>query len=302
MTIKIEVIRGSTTYDLTDPSTFAMLGYEGTGMAPVRNVLQRSPFQDGATHVLRRLEARRVQLAIWAVAADVPTLMAANQTLLAAFKPTVAPFNLRVTHSSTDAVPVDVVRQLDCHYDGELSLGSQQHRGFSQVAGVTLMAPDPTWYDPTAVELNFTTAGGDGFTVPMPVPHFVGASIIGGTVTVTYAGTWKTYPIITVTGPIVDCVITNHTTDEKLDFTGQTLAAGEQYVIDLRPGYKTIRDENGDNALPNGILTADSDLGTWHIAADPEVANGENDISVAGTGTTGSTTVEFEYYNRYTGI
>jgi hypothetical protein len=95
-------------------------------------------------------------------------------------------------------------------------------------------------------------------------------------------------------------VITNQTTDEKLDFTGITISAGDYYDIDLRYGRKTAVDSNGDSVLDE--LTNDSDLATWHIAAAPEAPGGANSIHVSGTAITTATKVDIAWLNRHIGI
>jgi hypothetical protein len=110
-----------------------------------------------------------------------------------------------------------------------------------------------------------------------------------------------TYPHkIRITGPITSPVITNETTNEKLDFGVNSIGAGVSWDIDLRYGVKSIiQAASGVNKIQ--FLTEDSDLATWHIAADPEVIGGANSIRVTGTAVTASTRVEISYLERYIG-
>ncbi len=118
--------------------------------------------------------------------------------------------------------------------------------------------------------------------------------------TITYNGSFAEYPVITILGPITDPVLTNVSTDETLDFTGITIAAGNTYVIDCRFGYKTVKNTAGTNKIAD--LTAASDLATFHLGADPEVSGGANAFTLTGTGVTAATTVTVAYYNRYVGL
>jgi hypothetical protein len=117
---------------------------------------------------------------------------------------------------------------------------------------------------------------------------------------VDYNGTWLTYPTIRVTGPICDCVITNTGTDEVLDFTGATIGANTYIDVDLRYGYKTVEDSAGANQI--ALLSTDSDLVTWHLAADPELPDGINTITVQGNGAGEATKIELSYYERFIGV
>jgi hypothetical protein len=98
-----------------------------------------------------------------------------------------------------------------------------------------------------------------------------------------------------LSGPIIE----NTSTGDKLQFvydvpTGATLIVGLQY------GNKYVVDGSGNNLI--GTLSEDSDLATFHIAPDPEVAGGVNVISVTGIYATGATAVALTYYTRYIGI
>ena len=124
---------------------------------------------------------------------------------------------------------------------------------------------------------------------------------MAGTLTVSgsidYGGNWLEYPVIRLHGAISDPIITSVVTGEKLDFTGITITAGTYYDIDTRYGFKTVKNEAGENKIAE--LTDDSDLGTFHLSAAPYATGGVNIISIAGTAVTGGSAV-ITYYNRYT--
>jgi hypothetical protein len=163
-------------------------------------------------------------------------------------------------------------------------------------AAVTLNAPDPAFYDPTAKSLTVTLGVvATGFEVTMPVPVFVGASVINSIDTIAYAGNWREFPYeIKIEGPITNAKVVNNTTSETLDFTGASLTAGQAWYIDLRYGYKTIEREDTTNAISS--LTEDSDLATWHLQP------GNNEIQITGTGADPDTEITIAYYDRYIGI
>ena len=138
--------------------------------------------------------------------------------------------------------------------------------------------------------------------VPTPIPFTVGTSTIDIDKTIEYPGTWHSFPHkIRITGPIDDAVITNVTTGEKLDFTGDSIAATHYYDIDLRYGYKTVLLDGITDKVAE--LTDDSDLATWHIAAASNAATTmTNVINVSGSAATSATSVGISYYVRYLGI
>lgn len=128
------------------------------------------------------------------------------------------------------------------------------------------------------------------------------AAIDGGyaaSKTITYTGSFRAFPVITILGPITDPVLTNVSTGEDLDFTGITIAGGDSYTIDCRFGYKTVKNAAGTNKIAD--LSSGSDLATFHLGADPEVSDGANAFTLTGTGTDSNTQVTVAYYERFVG-
>ena len=95
-----------------------------------------------------------------------------------------------------------------------------------------------------------------------------------------------------------DPVVTNTVTGEKLDFTGSTIGSADYYEIDTRYGYKTVTDSGGTSRID--LLTSDSDLGTFHLAAPPYAGSGVNVLALTGTAPGTATSIVATYYNRYT--
>lgn len=123
------------------------------------------------------------------------------------------------------------------------------------------------------------------------------SAITGGTTgnfsgTALIDGTWDEYPMIVLTGPMNDPVLTNTTTGEILSFTGATIPAGAAYLIDTRYGHKTVEDTTGANQI--GKLANASDLSTFHLRP------GANFLQVSFSGgTTAASQVNLTYYDRY---
>ncbi len=293
--MKFEAIVAGVTYDLSDITTFIFIEESELGMAPVRRLTESGPLQHGASDVGFRLSPRKFRLKLAGNADDGTTLDTRRAALLNIFKPRNDPLQIRKTLNDGG------LRQIDCFWNGGLTFRSSERQGMSPVEVIELLAPDPTFYDPTAVAVNFGLTGGSGeFAIPLEIPWNIGSSVINQVKDITYAGTWLTYPIITIYGPIEDAVITNETMDLKLDFTGVTIAAGTWYVIDTRYGHKTVTKNDGTNKIAD--LTDDSDLATFHLAADPDAAGGVNSVRIEGSGVTEATQVYMSYYTRYVGV
>lgn len=290
----LSLIRGGTAYPLDDGTYALLTGDDGWGMAPLHRLQERGPQQHGDTDKGFRLDPRIGRLVLFLKGSSREDLYIKRQTLLDLFAPGDEALKLRWELSDT--------KQIDCYYIGDMNMSGSDRKGFSQEVVITFKAPDPTFYNPTAEARTFNLGGAsDALVVPMEVPMVVGASTLDSTTVITYTGNWRSYPhLIRITGPITDCIITNNTTGEVLDFTGVTISAGDYYELDLRYGQKTVVDSNGNNKIAD--LTDDSDLATWHLASTREVTGGINSINVAGTSVTEATTVEITYYVRYLGI
>ena len=132
-------------------------------------------------------------------------------------------------------------------------------------------------------------------TTSLVKSQFKGRSVLG-----TPNQTWAESPIIVITGPINGVSITNETTDELLELV-YNIPSGRVVTINLAHDKKTIEDDLGTNL--RGAISSDSDLATFHLAPDPEAADGNNTIAVSGSGAEpGTTSIAIQYYNRYGGI
>lgn len=293
--MKVEAIVAGTVYDLSDIATFIFLEESDLGMAPVKRLTESGPLQHGATDVGFRLSPRKLALKLAGNADSGLELDTRRDLLLKIFKPRTTPLQIRKTLNDGS------LRQIDCHFNGGLRFRSSDRRGMSPVEVIELLAPDPTFYDPVSVAVAFGLGGGSSaFEIPLAIPWNVGASSIGQTQDVVYAGTWPSEPLVTIYGPITDAVITNETIGAKLDLSGATIDAGTYVVLDTRYGYKSVMDSYGVNRIAD--LTDDSDLATFRLEAAPDAPDGVNSLRVTGHGVTEATQVYLSYHTRYVGV
>jgi hypothetical protein len=293
MTTLLEAIRAGVTYPLNDiGQSILRLEQDGIGMAPVSRLKQRSPMQHGSSDVGFHLEERRVNLVILPWATTEATYYDAREQLLKIFKPGDDPILLRYSF------PTGRVRQIDTHFDGGMMFGTSERQGLAHRAVISLVAPDPVWYDPTEQTLIWVISDA-GWGFPIHFPEGFGSSVISSGQLLAYPGSWLSYPTIVITGPAENPKIENLTTAEKIELL-YNVAAGQVVTISLAAGQKSITDALGANLI--GALTADSDLATFHVAADPEVADGDNTIKATlGGALAGTTSIEFHWFNRYVG-
>lgn len=156
MAFTLQVIRGSTTYTISDPYTLE--GAEGMGGASVRNIEDSGPYQDGTTHLDERLDPRTITLKLNVTGTSASTLDGYRDTLMKMFKPVKGvAITLKVTRDDGS------VRQIDTRRTGPLDipLVAINRPGNLHRAVVQLRAADPIWYDPTEQEEVFAEPSGD---------------------------------------------------------------------------------------------------------------------------------------------
>ena len=219
-----------------------------------------------------------------------------HQTFIAAMKPYSDAGTLRKT------LPDGTYYDLSVRINSGLTFkADEQIAAATQRYAIQFIAYDPVWNKQPQATHTVTLAELSELEYPITFPITFGSDIVDDTDTVTTSGTWKAYPVITITGPITAPIISNNTTDEKLDFTGTTVASGDTYTIDLTAGTKTVVDASSVNKI--GDLTTDSDLGTWHLAAAPDATSGNNVIRVQGNAAVaGTTSIVIAWYNRFVGL
>lgn len=293
---KLEAVVGGETFTLSADLVLEHLGNTGFGLPPVNRNTERGPYQHGETNKGFRLAPRTIQLVLLAYGDSEAAYFTQRDFLLYLFSPSDEPIKLRLTTPNGQ-------RQIDCYYSGGLELPSSERYAHSQRVAVSLFAPDPTFYDPTTTTLSFgISATGGALNIPLVVPMMVGSAELNQTIAVSYGGTWDTYPVVTIYGPITNPVITNETTGDILDFTGTIIPNGDWYTIDTRYGSKRVY-RNGsldDNRVYQ--LSSDSDLATFRIARKPTAPDGINVFRVSGTGANQTTQVYLSYNTRYIGV
>jgi len=276
---------------------------DNLGMSPIRYVTQRGPFQDGETLLDFFLEPRLIQVRHRRLAKSRNGQWDARDDIIDMIRP-----NRQEANSLTHGV----LRKI--FPDGrirDLSVLVQQGPQFDRAFGsgwdewavddvIRFIAHDPTFFDPTVVDTDFSFTSFEELSFPIDFPILFFSSTLDDTASFSYSGTWLTYPTIVIDGPISGIIITNTSIDKKIELSYQ-IKANETVTISTAYGDKTVENQNGTNLI--GTLSTDSDLDTFHIAPDPVAPDGVNTIRVQGTEVEPETTnISFSYYTRYIGI
>jgi len=297
-------------YDATTGLTINMVNMSGWGLPAITPIVNRGAQQDGDTQVGYRLDARTFTLSLFVDNDNYFDYLRCRETLASMFAPSMSKGTIALTYTATNGgITQTIRRSIDGYIVGGLSFDDDVSNGWFVLANVQFRADDPTFYDPTPNSVTATaTITGDATPIPKTYPVPYGSDVINQQTVVNYSGSYSTYPIITINTGLhgfTSMTITNLTTGKSLSFAN--LDANNIYTVDLRYGFKTIVDQNGNNAFEK--VVAGSNLASFNIADSRTVNDGINVIYVdailgnPSIPTVGSgESVVISYFNRYSGI
>ena len=107
---------------------------------------------------------------------------------------------------------------------------ADQFGSYSFKWSLQLTAPDPRKYGPALEQSTTMAASSGGLAFPLSFPLAFGTAT-GGSVAIGNDGTIKSWPVVRITGPVVNPRILNPTTGDEVRIA-LTLAAGEYLDID----------------------------------------------------------------------
>lgn len=266
--------------------------HDGLGLVRPRRHTRSGPQQHGQTLAAAYLESRVVTIRTHAQPGTEAALQETRD--LEAFMLN----NLNVPVHLDVMMPSGTARRLDVLYlNGWTAPRAARDPYHVQDDVVQLIADDPIFYEtPVHLETFLLTVLPIGMFVPMFVPLFIGPGEILEIRNIAYPGTWRAFPVITLTGPGQNWRIENVTTDELLLFPAE-INTGDFVEIDTRDGFKTVVDSGGNNRIDE--LDDSSDLATFHIAPHAEALNGINQFQVSVTDADANTSVVVEYRVRW---
>jgi hypothetical protein len=294
--IRIESYDGLT-LEFPDP-TIRLLSYEGLGAPPIQFITRRGYKMNGQVLIDTLLNSRSLDIQFWhSPACDRQDYWDVRAELHNIFRP-----NRGGPLTLTLFEPGGNQRAIQAWVDPGFSFPMDDNN-WSVNETLSLTAFDPIWYDPDATSTDYDMTGqvNTDLVFPITFPIIFGTSgLIFSTGSITYPGTWKTYPVFTLTGPYTSATISNLQTNAVLTMV-VPISAGETRIIDLTPGSQRIEDANGVSRFNE--LGEDSNLVELNIRPDPEVAGGIQTIRVIMlNGTMGQSGAHIQYFNRYYAI
>lgn len=267
--------------------------YGGYGAPPISWQTRRGYKQHGQTEIDYTLSQRAITVDLVQVHAPDRQQYWDNRTRLHEFlRPNRGgPMTLVLTTPNGDQ------RAITVRPDPGLNFPGSRDNAWGIAETLPFIAFDPIWFDPTEIALTMTGGVGDHLEFPITFPIQFGAG--GITLTtgdIAYAGSWESYPVITLTGPYTLATIQNVATGVSIDMV-VAINVGEQRIITLTPGAQNVVDADGGDRFNE--LGPNSNLIDFNIRPDPEAADGTQEITVNFTGGSGASAVSMAYNTRY---
>lgn len=278
---------------LTDPDV-KLLAYGNLGAPPTEYLTRRGYKQDGATEVDFLLQPRTITARLWHSPTCDRQVYWDTRTELHDFLRPNRNGPLTFTLRTPDGSLRSIILRAD---PGLVFPAEERDNSWNVDESLDFVAFNPLFFDTDATELTLSAATQTQLVFPITFPISFGTSNEQFTTgDITYTGTWKEYPTITLTGPYDSATITNVTTGVSI-FMSVAIAAGEQRIINLTPGEQSITDENGDNKFSD--LGPGSNLVEFNLRPDPEVTDGIQEITITMINGDGDSAASLTYRSRY---
>lgn len=278
-----------------------VFSFESYGMfgAPPTNFQTRQGYkQHGVTEIDYTLSPREISLDFWrARACDRQTYWNNRKEVLDFFRPNrQGPMVFTLTQANGTQRSLTVRANPGPQFPSDL----KSDNSWNLRESLSFTAFDPIWYNPSATTLVVGSATDTDLVFPITFAIKFGVSGLLFPAAITYQGTWKTYPKITLTGPYDHVVIQNNVLDASIALI-VPIVTGETRVIDLTPGAQSIVDGAGVSRFDE--LGSLSDLVNFAIMPDPEAPNGVQTLTVnMFQGVAGVSAATIQYNDRYFGI
>jgi hypothetical protein len=235
-------------YPLAFPSRLQTM-VDGLGMPPIQHWTTRSPYQDGRTHWGYAIQPRVVNMVLYLRGCDRADMYTKRRANVAMMSPRNGPHKLRLI--TPDLLKYEL-------HDGWVTSGytlssDDQPMPQRQVGGVQFTFYDPIWKwvnspldggetrdaeGRTCIEDDtFTTA--DALVLGFTGPYLLGTTQAENTITPVNDGSWAVNPVITITGPVYDWILSNATNGTFINWDGYEIASGETVEIDIGGGTVT---------------------------------------------------------------
>lgn len=262
---------------------FILSKFEGLGDVNADVQSQKSPFQDGSTHVDTILDPRYIDLEVAIVAENIDER---RRELARIMNPKIKG-KLRYEDEK-------VVREIECINEHVPNFPTK-HQSFN-LARINMIAHDPYWQD-TSPSVDEMSVFVGMFEFPLEIPHDEGIEFgqQGEKIKINNPGDVETPVRIEFNGPAVNPKVTNVTTGEYI-LVDRAIGAEQKLVITTDFGNKSVEiyDENG--LVENAFHWIDLNSTFWQLIPGENVIQYGADIGMD------TAKILITRHNRYVGI
>lgn len=275
------------------------ISFGNYGAPPIQYLTRRGYKQDGSTVIDYTLNDRSILLELYQVTPCTrEQFWSLRDTLIDFFRPNRGGALKLTVHQVNDIQRSIMVRPAP----GFTFPAATPENGFVIEETLTFIAHDPIWFDPATATTVLTGIAASQLVFPITFPIVFSPDGTTYSTSITYAGNWNSYPIVTITGPYTSATIRNASTGVSVVLF-VAIGAGQQRIIDFTPGSQSIVDENGGDQFGDLSPSPNSNLVDFNIRPHPDVLNGVNDIEITLVGgVIGTSAVTFAYNSRFIGI
>lgn len=285
---------GETLYFPDEKQRF--LVYGGYGAPPVEYQTRRGYKQDGATVVDYTIAPRPISLELWVKESCSRIAYWQNRAALHDFlRPNRGgAFEFTLTIDDGTKRALQVYPNPGLRFDPD-----RENNSWNINEPLEFTAYDPIWFNPDTTIIVASASVDDQLVFPIDFPIWFGLGSGVFEQSITYTGTWKTYPSLLVTGPYTLVTIENITTGAAIYLT-VAIATGESRIITLDNANISIVDQNGNDKF--GELGPDSNLVDFNLRPNPEVPGGVQVLRTTFVEPSITTGFQIAYNERYFAI
>jgi phage-related protein len=130
---------------------------------------------------------------------------------------------------------------------------------------ITIYCPDPRYYSNTATTAALVPTAALGRTYNRDYNLTYGGGSLNNATAIINAGSWITYPVITITGPVQNPTIGNITTNQYMTIN-TSLANTDTLVIDLNQKLVTLNGVSARNLVAGNSQWFGAPVGTTYFS------------------------------------
>lgn len=253
--------------ELTQNDKYILVGWNGFASTAHSLVTDKAPDQIGTTVINKIFESRNLNINFIIKRGNKQSLFYERRNIIEFFNSD----DIFLDWEQEDGTAYRIKSKLD-----NLQMPGGDGRGqLFQLVQIDLLCEDPCWFDVSKAMVNLDVDGNEN--------------------NVNNQGDIKTSCQITINGPIINPVVKNMTVNKDIFING-SLENGEKFIINTEFGNKELEFVNSEGQTGRCLNLLDLSTEMFYLA------KGINNIIIEGTGLSGETFAQIEFYNRYLGV